>query len=61
MTSAQMRSAVESVKRKESRHVLRPGQKPVKRLPAGSSAYEEGVQIAKSAVELYRKALKKIK
>lgn len=60
MTSAEMRSAVESVKRKESGHALRPGKRPAKRSPLVSN-YEEGVEMAKSAVEQYRKALKKIK
>jgi hypothetical protein len=60
MTSAEMRSAVESVKRKESRHAPHPSKKRPRR-PVGVSEYEEGVQMAMPAVELYRKALKKMK
>jgi hypothetical protein len=60
MTSAEMRSAVQSVKRKESRHAPRSSRKTPRR-PVGVSDYEEGVQMAGSAVELYRKALKKMK
>ena len=60
MTSAEMRSAVEKIKQKESRHTPHPGGKKLRR-PIGISEYEEGVQMARTGVELYRKALKKMK
>ena len=62
MTTAEMRSAVERVKKKEGRHTPRSVGKPIRRSATTAlSSYEEGVQIAKSAVEQYRKALSKIK
>lgn len=63
MTSMQLRSAVEGLKRKESKDTVRPDAKStsVRHPVSERSAFADGVEMARDAVKQYRKALQKIK